>query len=57
MIFQNMQALMDGGITYDRALDQVNDMFPGDHRHTIERAYKQEKRKREKAYKQEKRER
>ena len=45
-VYDNMKSIMDAGTRYNDALDHINDMFEGDQRDTIEKAYQREKRKR-----------
>ena len=45
-MYDNMKSIMDAGTRYNDALDHINDMFEGDQRDTIEKAYQREKRKR-----------
>ena len=42
LIFDQVTRMKAEGISYDGALDRVADMFPGDQRDMIEKAYKNE---------------
>ena len=42
LIYEQMKILMSANVSYDSALDHIDDFFPGQQRETIEKAYKQE---------------